>query len=144
MKIALLWVKNLVLLNVMGYMLPVNLIWGKYMVQKNLAKNSLPSEISEMVVRLGEHIRIARKRRGLTMKEMASRMFVTRKTLSRLENGHPGVSLSVFVLALWVLGLHDDLQKIALPEQDKVGIFYEHKRLPKRVRSTQADDDLDF
>ncbi len=101
-----------------------------------IQKKSLPSEIVNTLSQLGEHIRIARKRRSITMEEMASRMYVTRKTLSRLENGEPGVSLAVFALALWVLGLDKDLPDIALPEQDKVGVFLERQRLPKRVRGT--------
>jgi len=78
------------------------------------------------------------------MEEMASRMFVTRKTLGRLENGDPGVSLAVFTSALWVLGLENQLKEIALPEQDKIGLYREQQLLPKRVRSTKIKDDLDF
>ncbi|MDM8524935.1 helix-turn-helix transcriptional regulator [Desulfococcaceae bacterium HSG8] len=109
-----------------------------------IQKKSLPTEIISTLSQLGEHIRIARKRRSLTMDEMASRMYVTRKTLSRLENGEPGVSLAVFALALWVLGLDKDLPNIALPEQDKVGVFLERQRLPERVRRAYKSDDLDF
>lgn len=77
------------------------------------------------------------------MEDMASRMFVTRKTLARLEKGDPGVSFAVFASALWVLGLEKDLLSIAAPEQDKIGIFQERKRLPERVRRPRSDD-LDF
>ncbi|MCI5224101.1 MAG: XRE family transcriptional regulator, partial [Candidatus Electrothrix sp. AR4] len=84
--------------------------------------------------------------RGLTMEKMASRMFVTRKTLARLEKGEPGVSLAVLTSALWVLGLENDLKDLADPEQDTIGIFHERKRLPERVRSVRSDpdDELDF
>jgi transcriptional regulator with XRE-family HTH domain len=78
------------------------------------------------------------------MQEMASRMFVSRKTLSRLEKGDTGVSLAVFASALWVLGLDKDLMKIARPEQDSVGIFRERQRMPKRIRASGTSDDLDF
>jgi len=44
---------------------------------------------------VGEHIRLARKRRGMTMEQLAQAMLVTRKTLSRLEAGEPGISLGV-------------------------------------------------
>ncbi len=114
------------------------------MIQKNLIKKSLPPEIENTISQLGERIRIARKRRSLTMEEMAGRMFTTRKTLGRLEQGEPGVSLAVFTSALWVLGLDRELKGVALPEQDEVGIFNERKRLPKRVRSAAIPDNLDF
>ncbi len=113
-------------------------------MQKQIIKKSLPPKASNIIKQLGEHIKIARKRRGITMQEMASRMFVTRKTLSRLENGEPGVSLAVFVSALWVLGLEDNIRSVAHPENDKVGIFYERKRLPKRIRSPLKQAEPDF
>lgn len=78
------------------------------------------------------------------MEDMASRMFVTRKTLSRLEKGDPGVSLAVFITALWVLGLENDLYDIGVPERDKVGLYREQQRLPERVRPKAGKDELDF
>lgn len=109
-----------------------------------MQKQSLPPEIVNTIARLGDHIRIARKRRAIPMSEMASRMFVTRKTLSRLENGEPGVSIGVLAVALWVLGLDRDLQSVALPEKDQVGVYLERQRLPKRIREKADEDDLDF
>jgi len=114
------------------------------MPRKYVIRDSLPREIVNAVSKLGERIRIARKRRAMTMEQMASRMFVSRKTLARLEKGDPGVSMAVLTAALWVLGLDKDLMEVALPERDAVGIFHERKRLPKRVRSTNRSDELDF
>ena len=71
-------------------------------------------------------------------------MFVSRKTLFRLENGDPGISLGVFASALWVLGLDKDLFLIADPEKDKVGIFHERQQLSKRIRKKSIDSKLDF
>ena len=106
--------------------------------------NKVPVEIEKYLSEIGERIRIARKRRMITMEDMASRMFVTRKTLSRLEKGDPGVSLAVFASALWVLGLEKDLLEIAVPEKDKTGTFLEKQRLPERIRKQKNKDDLDF
>jgi len=113
------------------------------MTKKTRARSSLPPEVVHTVSRLGEHIRIARKRREMTLDDLAYRMFVTRKTLSRLENGDPGVSLAVLASALWVLGFEKDLLVIAQPETDKVGAYRDRQRLPKRVRPSKIDD-LDF
>ena len=114
------------------------------MTQNHAIKKGLTPEMANVLEHLGNHIRIARKRRETTMAEMASRMFVTRKTLSRLENGDPGVSLTVLLSALWVLGFEKDLLKICNPEKDKVGIYRERKRLPQRVRTSGTTDNLDF
>ncbi|NOY70744.1 MAG: helix-turn-helix domain-containing protein [Deltaproteobacteria bacterium] len=80
----------------------------------------------------------------MTLDDMASRIFVTRKTLSRLENGDPGVSMAVVASALWVLGFENDLREVAHPEKDKIGIFRERQRLPRRVRPSRTRDNLDF
>jgi len=114
------------------------------MPHKKNTKNSLPPEIINAITQLGARIRIARKRRAITIQEMASRMFVNRKTLARLEKGDAGVSLAVFTSALWVLGLDKELMDVARPEHDAVGIFHERRRLPERVRTSAISDDLDF
>jgi len=114
------------------------------MTQSKLAGKGLPPEVADAITVMGQHIKIARTRRNLTMQEMASRMFITRKTLTRLEKGDPGVSLAVFASALWVLGLDGNLKAIAEPARDTVGIFHERKKLPKRVRAARQDDDLNF
>ncbi|MDA0323821.1 MAG: helix-turn-helix transcriptional regulator [Verrucomicrobia bacterium] len=108
------------------------------------SRSGTPPPIGEAIVRIGERVRLARTRRGLTQAEMAERMFVTRKTLSRLERGEPGVSLSVLASALWVLGLDSGLQELADPEHDAVGVRREQQRNPKRVRRENRDDALDF
>jgi transcriptional regulator with XRE-family HTH domain len=69
------------------------------MPQKIIKHDSLPKEIIATISQLGDRIRVARKRRGITMEEMSSRMFVNRKTLARLENGDSAVSLAVFASA---------------------------------------------
>jgi len=114
------------------------------MAKNSLAISSLPTEVADVISQLGENIRVARKRREMTLDDMASRMYVTRKTLARLENGDTGVSLAVLASALWVLGLEKDLKEIACPENDKVGNYRQLQRLPKRVRSSKPKDNLDF
>ena len=105
---------------------------------------SLPSGVKEILVHLGENMKVARKRRKWTMEEASSRMFVSRQTLSRLENGDPGVSVGVLASALWVLGLEGDFSKLADPQEDKVGIFHEMRNMPERVRKNSKNKKLDF
>ena len=107
-------------------------------------RKNLPPDIKNGLVRLGEDIRIARKRREWTLKEMSERMFVSRQTLSRLEHGDPGVTLSVLSSALWVLGMENKLSILISPEEDKVGIFHERQKMPKRIRKKKQNNKLDF
>ena len=118
---------------------------GVYMKHNNeISKESLPPELKTGLTKLGENIRTARKRRQWTIEEMASRMFVTRQTLSRLEHGDPGATLSVMVSALWVLGLEKQILNVAVPEEDKAGIFLERKHQPERVRKRSFREKADF
>jgi transcriptional regulator with XRE-family HTH domain len=62
---------------------------------------------------LGERIRLARKRRKLSMDTVANRANMTRLTLSRAEKGDPQVSMGNYFRILSVLHLSEDFDKIA-------------------------------
>lgn len=115
------------------------------MARNSLGKESLTLSAYQAIKVLGNNIQTARKRRGWTLEEMAGSMLVTRKTLSRLESGDPAVGLSVLAAALHALSVVNDLQSVAAPENDTVGLFSEKQRLPQRVRKkTHHKDELDF
>lgn len=46
--------------------------------------------------RIGHEVTEARRRKGLTQTELASLIGSSRRTLSRVENGEPGVSLDTY------------------------------------------------
>ncbi len=94
---------------------------------------------------LGNRIRTARLRRRLSQAELAASLYVTRKTLARLENGDPGVSLAVFATALFAFGLHGQLDELVTPQSDVIGLWHAERQLPKRVRRRPSDEEkLDF
>ena len=113
------------------------------MTQKQ-KKPILTFDAAELILQIGSRIRTARKRRSFSSEEMAKKMFVSRKTLYRLEKGDTGISLGVLVSALWALGLEKELLQIANPEKDKAGIFYERQQLSKRIRKKPVRNRLDF
>jgi transcriptional regulator with XRE-family HTH domain len=86
---------------------------------------------------LGERIRMARIRRRMSATEMAERMGVSRMTLYHLEHGELSVGLGVLVRALGVLGLEDDLDRIAA--DDELGRrLLDAAARPSRRRSAKA------
>jgi len=101
--------------------------------------------LTTMISRVGQNIRLARKKRGLTMEDMAKRMFVSRKTLQRVETGESTVGLGVIASALLVLGLEKDLEKLAEPTADTVGNLIDKEKFAqkKRVRKKMSVD-MDF
>jgi transcriptional regulator with XRE-family HTH domain len=68
---------------------------------------------------LGENIRLARRRRRLSMAMLAERAGMTRITLHAIEKGVPTVSLGAYANALFSLGLEKDLLLIA--KDDELG-----------------------
>ncbi|HPS50915.1 MAG TPA: helix-turn-helix transcriptional regulator [Bacteroidales bacterium] len=66
-----------------------------------------------MLTVMGENIKLARKRRKLTTKQVAERANIGRNTLYLIEKGDPGVSLGAVFNVIRVFGLQDDFLKLA-------------------------------
>lgn len=84
---------------------------------------------------LGRNIGLARRRRGLSQADLASRMSVSVSTVRRLEDGHPGTALTYLASALQVFG---DLEKLNLlldTQTDSVGLALMDAELPSRIYS---------
>ena len=67
----------------------------------------------QILQQVGENIRLARKRRKLTMTQVAERAGFDRTTLHHIEKGSGSVSMGAYLNTLRVLGLQDDLLKLA-------------------------------
>ena len=80
------------------------------MTKSSLAQKTLPLGLQKGFKQFGEHIVIARKRRRMSRKDLAARMYVSLDTLQRIERGDPTVGAGIFFTALWVLG-HQRLLK---------------------------------
>ena len=61
----------------------------------------------------GENIKLARLRRKLSSMQVAERADISRTTLVAIEKGTPGVSMGAYLQVLFVLGLEEDLLKVA-------------------------------
>lgn len=66
---------------------------------------------------MGENIKLARKRRNLTAIQVSERAGIDRTTLYHIEKGNPSVSLGAYFSVLRVLGLQDDLLKLAADDE---------------------------
>lgn len=94
----------------------------------------LPLPVKRALAKLGSDIRSARIRRAIPTAIMASRAFITRSTLLKVERGNPAVSLGIYATVLFVLGLSDRLATLADLRTDEVGLRLAEESLPKRVR----------
>ena len=89
--------------------------------------------IQRLLRDLGENIRLARLRRGFSMKLVAERAGMSRTTLRSIERGEAGVTLGAYANALHSLGLHEDLALIA--RDDELGRKLQDAELPTRKRA---------
>jgi DNA-binding XRE family transcriptional regulator len=94
----------------------------------------LPSKLRRNLAKLGADIALARRKRKLTVNMMAERIGTSRATYLRAEKGDPRVSMGVYAMALFVLGLSEGLAEIADVRKDDAGLLLDAERLPKRVR----------
>lgn len=100
-------------------------------------------DVEAQLVVIGERVRIARVRRCWTAAELAERVGVERRTISRLEHGDAGVRTGVLFSVVWVLGLWETAVGLADPARDEAGLALERRRQPKRARKG-SDVELDF
>ena len=95
---------------------------------------SLPLPAAHALRKLGRDLAIARRKRAISTSDMASRLFVSRDTLWRLERGDPSVALGTLATATFVLQLHDRLANLAAPASDELALSLDEGRLPQRIR----------
>jgi transcriptional regulator with XRE-family HTH domain len=68
---------------------------------------------NRILIILGANIKLARLRRRLSAQQVSERANISRPTLSAIEKGKPNVSIGLYLQVLFVLGLADDLLKVA-------------------------------
>ena len=79
----------------------------------NSKKQIIFPKYNLLLEKLGENIKLARKRRKLTTLQVAERANISRSTLYLIESGNPGVAMGAYFNVLRVLGLQDDFLKLA-------------------------------
>src|SRR6266566_4068895 len=106
---------------------------------------TLPIQAAERTKELGNRVRLARTRRGMSIAEVAAKAGINRNTLNALELGKPGIALGAYVTVLWALGLDKTLDAVSHPDADMHGKTLEASRRPTRVRKSQkSKNEYDF
>ena len=107
----------------------------------------LVPRISRLLNEVGVHLKLARLRRRYTSETVAQRAGITRRTLSKVEQGDPAVALGVYARVMQVLRLEGDLA--LLGADDKLGRKLQDAgitlklRAPKRTSVAQTDFEVD-
>lgn len=108
---------------------------------------SLVPRVSRLLDGLGAHLKLARLRRKFSAEAVAQRAGITRRTLSKVEQGDPAVALGVYARVMQVLRLEDDLALLAKDDElgrklQDAGILAK-LRAPKRVSVAKSEISLD-
>jgi transcriptional regulator with XRE-family HTH domain len=102
------------------------------------SKSTLPLPATRALQKLGADLALARRKRGLSTSDMATRLFVSRDTLWRLERGDPTVAMGTLATAAFLLQVHTRLADLAAPGSDTVGLALDEERLPKRIHRPRS------
>lgn len=86
--------------------------------------------------KLGGSLREARLRRRISIADLALRAGTSPSTVTRLEQGEPGVGVGTLCDILVVLGLIDRLGDLVDIRKDELGLALDSERLPRRGRSS--------
>ncbi|HEV2481616.1 MAG TPA: helix-turn-helix transcriptional regulator [Puia sp.] len=73
--------------------------------------------LAKLLAPLGENLKLGRLRRKLTTAQVAERAGTTRTTLWQVEKGAPHVSMGAYAQVLFVLGMEEDLLKLATDDE---------------------------
>jgi len=80
-------------------------------------KQILLPRFQKILEKVGENIKLARKRRRLTTLQVSERAGIDRSTLYHIEKGNSSVSLGAYFNVLRVLGLQEDFLKLAADDE---------------------------
>lgn len=78
-----------------------------------IMRQSLFPRVERNLCIFGENLKAARLRRKLSMEQVAERASLSRSTLGAMEKGSATVSIGSYMQVLFVLGLDEDILKMA-------------------------------
>ena len=99
-------------------------------MSKDTFGKMMPRALDQAMKQMGEQIKLARKRRHLSMQDIAERATVTRLSISKVEHGDPTVSMGIYARVLYALNLEKDITLLAA--DDALGRQLQDAELLKR------------
>lgn len=102
--------------------------------------STAPAAVQTQAQLLGVRLRFARKRRHLTLREVAAKAGIAYDTARAVEGGNIQTGIGAYLAHAWALGLDHKFTDLLKPEDDTEGGALEIANLPERVRHPSASD----
>lgn len=96
-------------------------------------------KMQQILSEVGDNIRLARLRRRLSSEQVAERAGISRSTLVKIEQGHPGVGIGHFLNVMRVLGLASDF--LLLAKDDVFGRKLQDLQIETKKRAPKRDNE---
>ncbi len=110
------------------------------MGQKNILTSTPPFAVEKALKSLGENLKTARLRRGLSIKDIAEKIGTGVRVISDAEQGKPTTSVVVYMALLWAYDLLSATDDLANPLKDEIGLRLEEINKPQRSKSRKVID----
>ena len=102
--------------------------------------STAPAAVHAQARLLGVRLRFARKRRHLTLREVAAKAGIAYDTARAVETGNIQTGIGAYLAHAWALGLDHKFTDLLKPEDDTEGGALDIANLPQRVRQPSTRD----
>jgi transcriptional regulator with XRE-family HTH domain len=96
--------------------------------------SDLPQTITKTLAALGANLRLARERRGMTVRDLATQLNASVPTIINLERGQASVSMAVYAAALQFYERLEWLPDLVDPQFDREALRIELAGIRPRSR----------
>lgn len=107
-------------------------------------KETAPFAVKDGAKRIGERVTLARKRRRLTLRDLAAKAGISYDTARAVEAGNLQTGIGATLAVLWAMGLESEIDGFINSNLDEEGKQLEIARLPQRVKHSKAGIDGEF
>jgi transcriptional regulator with XRE-family HTH domain len=115
-----------------------------FMPQRNQLFQVPPYAIEETLKLLGQNLRIARKRRRLSIAQVAEKIGTGVRAVSDAEKGKSSTAVSIYMALLWVYDFLGNMKDVANPLKDPEGLRLAALKESRNGRLPKAEPDNDF
>ncbi|MCA3239170.1 MAG: helix-turn-helix transcriptional regulator [Curvibacter sp.] len=98
----------------------------------------MPLPVERTLLKLGQDLSLARRRRHISQASLAERIGASLNTVKRMEKGDPRVQLHIIARTLHVFGDLQRLSQLLDTSEDQIGLVLMDEQVPKRIRTRKT------